>query len=191
MPICVCVLSPDVCSARRPGTQFSEILAFPCNQFGYQEKGCDVDIKEFAKKKGAKFTMMSKIDVVRHPACTLLEHMFTLLICPHLCRKWSLQKICCSKFAQQCTVSICTLLPCVQIADPCRVCLAGLGARQWSFFSLLSFLHTYLFSFAPVRADRYKRGAPRNSLLGLSASCNLDICDLNHQLYHLNLTIYV
>ena len=43
----------------------TEILAFPCNQFGYQESGCDVDIKEFAKKKGAQFTMMSKIDVVR------------------------------------------------------------------------------------------------------------------------------
>ena len=43
----------------------TEILAFPCNQFGYQESGCDVDIKEFAKKKGAKFTIMSKIDVVR------------------------------------------------------------------------------------------------------------------------------
>jgi len=40
-----------------------DIIAFPCNQFGGQEKGCDVDIKEFALKKGAKFTMMSKIDV--------------------------------------------------------------------------------------------------------------------------------
>lgn len=36
----------------------------PCsNQFGYQEKGCDVDIKEFALKKGFKGVMMSKIDV--------------------------------------------------------------------------------------------------------------------------------
>lgn len=40
-----------------------DILAFPCNQFGYQEKGCDIDIKEFAKKKGVKFSMMSKTDV--------------------------------------------------------------------------------------------------------------------------------
>ena len=44
---------------------FADILAFPCNQFGYQESSCDVDIKAFAKAKGAMFTMMSKIDVVR------------------------------------------------------------------------------------------------------------------------------
>jgi len=54
-----------------------EILAFPCNQFGYQEKGCEVDIKEFAKKKGAKFTMMSKIDVnggEEHPVYSFLKN---------------------------------------------------------------------------------------------------------------------
>lgn len=42
----------------------ADIIAFPCNQFGSQENKCDVDIKEFAKKKGAQFTMMAKIDVV-------------------------------------------------------------------------------------------------------------------------------
>jgi len=40
-----------------------DIIAFPCNQFGSQESKCDVDVKEFAKKKGAQFTMMAKIDV--------------------------------------------------------------------------------------------------------------------------------
>ena len=40
-----------------------KILAFPCNQFNGQEPGCEVDIKEFAKKKGVQFDMFSKIDV--------------------------------------------------------------------------------------------------------------------------------
>jgi len=40
-----------------------EILTFPCNQFGAQEPGSRVEIKEFAKSKGAEFTMMNKIDV--------------------------------------------------------------------------------------------------------------------------------
>ena len=39
------------------------ILAFPCNQFLNQEPNCDVDIKEFAKKKGARYDFFSKIDV--------------------------------------------------------------------------------------------------------------------------------
>lgn len=39
------------------------IAAFPCNQFGGQEPGCDVDIKEFIKKKGVRFDMYSKVDV--------------------------------------------------------------------------------------------------------------------------------
>jgi len=39
------------------------ILGFPCNQFGSQEPGCDVDIKEFVKKKGITFDMFSKVDV--------------------------------------------------------------------------------------------------------------------------------
>ena len=39
------------------------ILAFPSNQFNGQEPGCDIDIKEFAKKNGVKFDMFSKVDV--------------------------------------------------------------------------------------------------------------------------------
>ena len=39
------------------------ILGFPSNQFNGQEPGCDVDIKEFAKKKKVEFDMFSKIDV--------------------------------------------------------------------------------------------------------------------------------
>lgn len=39
------------------------ILGFPCNQFGHQEPGCEVDIKEFIKKNGVEWDMFSKVDV--------------------------------------------------------------------------------------------------------------------------------
>ncbi|KAG9511024.1 hypothetical protein GZH46_00416, partial [Fragariocoptes setiger] len=37
------------------------ILGFPCNQFGAQEPGCSVDIKEFIKKKGVEWDVFGKI----------------------------------------------------------------------------------------------------------------------------------
>ena len=40
-----------------------KILAFPCNQFKNQEPGSEAEIKTFAGGFGAKFQMMSKIDV--------------------------------------------------------------------------------------------------------------------------------
>jgi len=40
-----------------------KILAFPCNQFMGQEPGCDVDIKEFAKKNNVRYDFFSKIEV--------------------------------------------------------------------------------------------------------------------------------
>ena len=41
-----------------------EILAFPCNQFGNQEKGDEQEIKEFCEANyGVTFTIFSKIDV--------------------------------------------------------------------------------------------------------------------------------
>lgn len=40
-----------------------EILGFPCNQFGHQEPGCDVDIKEFMKKNGVEWDVFAKVDV--------------------------------------------------------------------------------------------------------------------------------
>lgn len=45
------------------GAQGLEILAFPCNQFGGQEPGTAGEIKAFAQSKGARFTIMSKVDV--------------------------------------------------------------------------------------------------------------------------------
>lgn len=39
------------------------ILGFPCNQFGHQEPGCEVDIKEFIKKNNVEWDMFAKVDV--------------------------------------------------------------------------------------------------------------------------------
>ena len=40
-----------------------EVLAFPCNQFGAQEPGTNKEVQAFARAKGAKFPVFSKIDV--------------------------------------------------------------------------------------------------------------------------------
>lgn len=40
-----------------------EIIAFPCNQFGFQEPGSDSDIKQFCSKMDISFTISSKIEV--------------------------------------------------------------------------------------------------------------------------------
>lgn len=40
-----------------------DILAFPCNQFGGQEPGCDVDIKAFMKAHKVEFDVFAKINV--------------------------------------------------------------------------------------------------------------------------------
>jgi len=54
-----------------------EVAAFPCNQFGKQESGCDADIKVFVKEK-FKFDpdLYSKIEVngkEAHPLFTFLK----------------------------------------------------------------------------------------------------------------------
>lgn len=40
-----------------------EIIAAPCNQFGAQEPGSNAEIKKFAQARGAKFPLLSKLDV--------------------------------------------------------------------------------------------------------------------------------
>jgi len=40
-----------------------EIIAFPCNQFGFQESGTNQEIKELAKTYGVNFLLMDKIEV--------------------------------------------------------------------------------------------------------------------------------
>ncbi|KAG9508822.1 putative glutathione peroxidase 7, chloroplastic, partial [Fragariocoptes setiger] len=49
------------------------ILGFPCNQFGGQEPGCSVDIKEFIKKKGVQWDMFDKVNVNGNDAIPLYK----------------------------------------------------------------------------------------------------------------------
>jgi glutathione peroxidase-family protein len=51
------------------------VLGFPCNQFGKQEPGCDIDIKEFVKKKGITFDMFAKVDVNGDKADPLYKYL--------------------------------------------------------------------------------------------------------------------
>ena len=53
-----------------------EILGFPCNQFGAQEKGSDADIQQFCTLNfGVTFPMFSKIEVNGPDAHPLYEHL--------------------------------------------------------------------------------------------------------------------
>ena len=62
------------------------IAAFPCNQFLNQESGCDVDIKEFAKKNNVQFDMYSKIDVNGLCLDFKVEHvLISFLLCRRKC----------------------------------------------------------------------------------------------------------
>ncbi len=53
------------------GQRGLEVLGFPCNQFGAQEPGTDVEVKEFCTRNyGVTFPLFSKIEVNgdgRHP----------------------------------------------------------------------------------------------------------------------------
>lgn len=51
------------------------ILAFPCNQFNNQESGCDVDIKEFMRKKKVEFDAFAKINVNGNDAHPLYKYL--------------------------------------------------------------------------------------------------------------------
>jgi len=53
-----------------------EILGFPCNQFGEQEKGADGEIASFCQKNyGVSFPMFSKIDVNGDNAAPLYQEL--------------------------------------------------------------------------------------------------------------------
>jgi glutathione peroxidase len=53
-----------------------EILGFPCNQFGAQEKGSDAEIQQFCTLNfGVTFPMFSKIEVNGPDAHPLYEHL--------------------------------------------------------------------------------------------------------------------
>ena len=51
------------------------ILAFPCNQFGYQEPGTSEDIKNFVAKYGVEFDMFEKINVNGNDAHPLFNYL--------------------------------------------------------------------------------------------------------------------
>ena len=57
------------------GPQGLEILAFPCNQFGAQEPGCNADIKNFAQKYGSTFPMFAKVEVNGPNTCKVYKFL--------------------------------------------------------------------------------------------------------------------
>ena len=53
-----------------------EILAFPCNQFGSQEKGTNDEIKEFCSSEyNVSFTLFDKIKVIGNNASPLFKKL--------------------------------------------------------------------------------------------------------------------
>ena len=63
-----------------PSPHLSQIVCFPCNQFGWQEPGSQAEIKKFVEDKfdfkGVGVNMMSKIDVnggKTHPVWQFLK----------------------------------------------------------------------------------------------------------------------
>ena len=53
-----------------------EVLAFPCNQFGSQEKGSEQDIKEFCTKNYAvTFPIFSKVEINGNKAEPLFKFL--------------------------------------------------------------------------------------------------------------------
>ena len=52
------------------------VLGFPCNQFGNQEPGTNLEIKEFCTSKyEVSFDMFAKVDVNGKTACKLYQHL--------------------------------------------------------------------------------------------------------------------
>ena len=53
-----------------------EILAFPCNQFGSQEKGTNDEIKEFCSSEyNVSFTLFDKVEVIGDNASPLFKKL--------------------------------------------------------------------------------------------------------------------
>jgi glutathione peroxidase len=51
-----------------------EIAAFPCNQFGGQEPGCEIDIKDFVNKKYQfEPDLYSKVNVNGNGLCCIFQ----------------------------------------------------------------------------------------------------------------------
>lgn len=57
-------------------TQGFSVLAFPCNQFGFQEPGSAIDIADFCEKNyGVSFPVFEKIDVNGKDAHPLFQYL--------------------------------------------------------------------------------------------------------------------
>ena len=58
------------------GKQGLVVLGFPCNQFGNQEPGTNLEIKEFCTSKyKVSFDMFAKVEVTGKTACKLYQHL--------------------------------------------------------------------------------------------------------------------
>ena len=58
-----------------------EILAFPCNQFGSQEKGTNDEIKEFCSTEyNVSFTLFDKIEVIGDNASPYLKNLLKMQV---------------------------------------------------------------------------------------------------------------
>ena len=59
-------------------TQFGDslvIMAFPCNQFGFQEPGTNAEIKEVAGARGFTKLLMDKVKVNGNDASPVFEYL--------------------------------------------------------------------------------------------------------------------
>ena len=73
------------------------IFAFPCNQFGNQERDSNQKIQEFIKKKNINFPVFSKIDVngnKEHPLYKYLKKQKSDFFGKDI--KWNFTKFLCS-----------------------------------------------------------------------------------------------
>jgi len=75
-----------------------EILAFPCNQFGAQEKGTEAEIAEFVKGYNVTFPIFEKIEVNgagAHPVWRFLKSQLGGVLGSSI--KWNFTKFLCDK----------------------------------------------------------------------------------------------
>jgi glutathione peroxidase len=75
-----------------------EILAFPCNQFGSQEKGTEAEIAEFVKGYRVTFPIFEKVEVNgpgAHPVWRFLKSQLGGVLGSSI--KWNFTKFLCDK----------------------------------------------------------------------------------------------
>lgn len=77
------------------GSKGLAILGFPCNQFGKQEPGAALEIREFCTENyGVKFDLFEKVDVNGDGACPLYKYLTALELKPKGSGKvsWNFEK---------------------------------------------------------------------------------------------------